>query len=220
MIYNAERNFLFVHIQKTAGTAITSSLLGVPGSEFVQPAHMRLSDIRLPRRMPIVIASVRDPWARLASWWYMMQKKGVHNDFSAYLLSPLPDGSPVDFSTFIRRVDVIEETGDGGKSAGKVVQKRWRKYRKSLGWNQLDYLLCRGRVAADVVLRFEHLEADWAELMGQIHPEAPLLLPELNRSSPEERHRWGELYADGADIDFVRHQFRRDIARWGYQPPC
>jgi hypothetical protein len=221
MIYNAERNFLFVHIQKTAGTAMTSALTQVPGSQYVQPAHMRLCDVRIPRRKPVVIACVRDPWARLASWWFMMKKKGVHNDFSAYLLSPKSDGSPADFSAFIRRVDVISEHGpDAEESTGLVRKKRWRKYQKSLGWNQSDYLVYKGRDAVDLVLRFERLAEDWEKLLCQIQPETPISLPEVNRSTTEERSRWRELYSDGADIDFVHHQFRRDIARWGYQPPC
>jgi hypothetical protein len=218
MIYNATQNFLFVHIQKTAGSAITSALMQMDGSEFVQPPHLRLSDIRLPRRKPTVIASVRDPWERLASWWHMMQRKGVHNNFSAYLLSPLPGGAPVDFSTFIRRVDVIREQDTRVPvTSGVVAMKRWRTYKKSLGWNQSDYLCRRGRDAVDVVLRFEHLAEDWGKLMDQTR--STLTLPEVNRSTPEERKRWREHYADGADIDFVARQFRRDIDRWGFQPP-
>lgn len=113
MIFNASRGYLFVHIQKTAGTSITQALAGQPGSAFVSPPHLRLRDVRFPfRRRPFTFAVVRNPWERLVSWYAMMQRKGEHNDFSRYLLAAQPDGAPVTFSAFIRRVGVIEERGD------------------------------------------------------------------------------------------------------------
>lgn len=219
MIYNQEFNFLFVHIQKTAGTSITQSLMQCPGSQFVEPAHLRLADVTFPRSKPQVIAVVRNPWERLASWWFMMQRKGVHNDFSAYLLAPLPDGAPVDFASFIRRIDVIEETQDPfAGHVSKGVRKKWlRPYRKSIGWNQEDYLLRKGRFAADVVLRFEDLESEWGNVMASVlGPNFPALAYS-NQSSRQDRLNWRSLYEDGRDVDFVSQQFARDLARWGFR---
>lgn len=111
MIHNADLNLLFVHIQKTAGTSIHQALLAEPGSVDLPPHHLRLRDLRLPRARPRIVAVVRNPWERLVSWYRMMLFKGCHNDFSAYLLAPdAADGSPVRFSTFLRRTATIQET--------------------------------------------------------------------------------------------------------------
>ena len=218
MIYNQDFNFLFVHIQKTAGTSISKSLMQCPGSQFVEPAHMRLCDVSLPRKKPRVIAVVRNPWERLASWWFMMQRKQVHNDFSAYLLAPQSDGSPVDFSAFIRRIDEIKETRDQFSNVARNgIGKKWlRPYYKSLGWNQLDYLSRRGRFAADCVLRFENLASDWETVMAPILGSNFLDLPHSNQSPTHDRQRWQKLFEDGRDVDFVARQYERDVARWGF----
>lgn len=221
MIYNQEFNFLFVHIQKTAGTSITESLLQCPGSKFIVPPHVRLCDVAILGKRPQVVAVVRNPWERLASWWFMMNRKGVHNDFSAYLLAPGPDESPVDFSAFIRRTDVIRETSDEFPVVKpQNVRKKWfRPYLKSLGWNQVDYLTRRGRVAADAVLRFEQLDRDWERVMWPIlGPALPELL-RLNQSAEGNRLNWRRLYEDSRDVDFVAQQYRRDLDMWGFTFP-
>ena len=218
MVYNAESNFLFVHIQKTGGTSITSALCQLNNSRFVRPPHLRLGDIRMPRRKPFVFAVVRNPWERLASWWHMMQRKQVHNDFSAYLLSPEATGEPVTFSTFIRRTDIIRENREIHNRPLWPVQRPWRRphYLKSLGWNQEDYLMRGGRFAADAVLRFEHLEEDWEGISPRLDSGTNLLLPHENASSIGERSSWRTLYEKETDVDFVAHQFARDIQRWKY----
>lgn len=221
MIYNKEFNFLFVHIQKTAGTSITESLMQCAGSEFIAPPHVRLCDVAIRGKRPQVFAVVRNPWERLASWWFMMNRKQVHNDFSEYLLAPRPDGSPVDFSTFIRRNDVLRETSyefHGERS--RAVRKKWfRPYLKSLGWNQIDYLTVRGRAATDAILRFEQLDECWERVMRPIMGAALPELPRLNQSSEGNRSKWLSLYEDGRDVDFVAQQYRRDTEIWGFTFP-
>ena len=112
MIFNAEKNYLFVHIQKNAGSSITKLLLDQEGSHFVSPAHLLLRQVEFTySQRPFTFAVVRNPWERLASWWAMMQRRGVHNTFSRYLLSNQSNGTPVNFSTFIRRI-AVEEAED------------------------------------------------------------------------------------------------------------
>lgn len=47
MVYKATHNFLFVHIQKTAGTSLPRALSEVEESQFIAPPHLRLRDISL-----------------------------------------------------------------------------------------------------------------------------------------------------------------------------
>ena len=172
----------------------------------------------MPRRNPFVFAGVRNPWERLASWWYMMQRKQVHNDFSDYLLSPEATGEPVTFSTFIRRTDIIRENGEPHFKPLWPVQWPWRRppYLKSLGWNQEDYRMRGGRFTADAVIRFDHLEEDWRRISPRLNSGANIPLPHKNASSISERGSWRALYEKGTDVDFVAHQFARDIQRWNF----
>ena len=112
MIYNSDKQYVFVHIQKTGGVSITEALLQQAGSRFVSPAHLQISALRFSGSAPFVFAVVRSPWERLVSWFEMIKRKGVHNDFSRYLLEPAPGRSLVSFSEFIRRTAVIEETAE------------------------------------------------------------------------------------------------------------
>jgi hypothetical protein len=197
MIYNPRLNLLFVHIQKTAGTSITQLLLAESGSRHVYPPHLRVDDVRLPRRRPRIVAVVRNPWERQVSWYRMMARKAVHNDFSAYLLAPdgvdaplaRPDvqvapsanssSAPTDlpsFSTFIRRTAIVRETQTvkptlAMRSPLRSVRQKWRApYLKSIGWNQEDYLTIAGEFVADEVLRFERVQEEWAELGRRLLP--------------------------------------------------
>lgn len=223
MIHNPRLDLLFVHIQKTAGTSIHDALMREPGSTSIKPHHMRLRDVRLSGRKPRVVAVVRNPWERLVSWYRMMVRKGVHNDFSAYLLAPVGEGGgPVDFSTFIRRTGEVSETSrdERGRYRLTGVGRKWSApYLKSIGWNQEDFLTVEGVFKADEVLRFERLEEEWEALGHRCLPGTgwSIPLPRAN-SAPAGGHvSWREEYANGHDVDFVARQFARDIDRFGYR---
>lgn len=216
MVYSKEYNFLFVHIQKTGGTSISHALANRENNHFLEPPHLRLCDIRMPMRKPFTFAVVRNPWERLASWWFMMQKRQIHNDFSEYLLCPDQSEEPVTFSSFIRRTNVIYESKVHHTHVWPVQWPWKRPYSKSLGWNQEDYLMRRGQFQADAVLRFERLQLDWASIMHRISPDVFIPLPHLNASSTDQSANWSALYEDGQDIDFVAKQFKRDIQRWNF----
>lgn len=171
MIYNSHHDYLFVHIQKTAGTSISKFLLENAHSHYVSPSHIRLRDlIFLGPKRPFIFAVVRNPWERLVSWYEMMIRKGIHNDFSRYLLTPSSKNrvdQPVGFSEFIRRTDVITENtlpesqrqinntnSDTLKDSPFHFQDNFT-YTKSLSYNQLDYLCSAdGNLLFDAALSF------------------------------------------------------------------
>jgi len=216
MIFNAAHGYLFVHIQKSAGTSITQALANQPGSCFVAPAHLRLRDVAFSsEKQPFTFAVVRNPWERLVSWYSMMLRKGVHNDFSRYLLS----GS-LNFSEFLRRINVIVERASDDAHAFMAHEGlRYRHpgvYLKSLGFAQTDYLTDRwGRFRCDRVLRFEHLQEEWTELLATLHPGTKIDLPHAN-AKPDGPLDWRSHFTCQEDIDWVSHVYRKDIRRFGY----
>ena len=80
MLISDSRRFLFVHVQKTGGATIDNSLTGVLGDVRRIPEahrHAPLSDL-LALEPGLAsywtVGFVRNPWARLLSWWRMMER--------------------------------------------------------------------------------------------------------------------------------------------------
>lgn len=217
MIFDCSHQILFVHIQKTAGSSISGYLCQHLQSKWISPAHLLLSQVDFVQR-PFVFAVVRNPWERLVSWYEMMQRKGIHNSFSDYLLCS--SSHSVSFSEFIRRTDVIDEQNASEvvwSDVEGLVLDRSSGYRKSLAFNQCDYLLDRhGRFAADRVLEFDKVESQFLGLLrdigykGQICP-----LPRVN-SRPPGRN-WRLYYQTAGDREWVGQLYRRDIDHFGFR---
>lgn len=108
-------------------------------------------------------------------------------------------------------------------------------HRRQEGWNRsqfirliestpssLIYLTADGSEDArsvtdlpvDFLLRFERLEADFAELCGYLEIEAEL--PQLNQS---KRPSLFETY-DIELVDIITERFRSEIEVFGYEPPA
>lgn len=236
MIYNARFNYLFVHIQKTAGTSMTNFLLSRPDSYYINPPHLRLCDLSFKGSMrPTIFTVIRNPWERLVSWYEMMKRKGFHNDFSRYLLDPITSnesGTEVSFSEFIRRIDVISETSNSEsryqiQGAPLSIMQDWPfdfknqlPYTKSLSYNQLDYLCSESNeLLCDTVLRFDQLEHQWPIFYQQFEESLPdYRLPRLN-ASPQGYPAWQSYYQNPDDIAWVQALYQKDIDyfAWSYR---
>lgn len=69
-VIDRKRGYIFVHVPKTGGTSICSTLRKDPH----QPIHMPLREIDV--RGEFTFGFVRNPWDRLVSlFWFIVQKK-------------------------------------------------------------------------------------------------------------------------------------------------
>jgi hypothetical protein len=197
MIINHKRRFVFVHIQKTAGTSITQALQQINGSEKVFRQHSMLHVLDLDKYEDyFLFCFVRNPFDRLVSWWNMMNHKGFQNDFSQYLLSRASS-----FSEFLDCTDTIHETNEGEFP-----------YPKSIAFNQLDYITTQeGRMAMDFIGRFENLEDDFDRICDRIGMK--LKLPHSNAF---ERRHYREYYTS-EDVLKVKSMYRRDLEYFKYE---
>lgn len=219
MIYHKERNYLFVHIQKTAGTSVSAYLTKHFGAQFVSPAHAQLRCLTFSGPPPFIFAVVRNPWQRLVSWYEMMRAKGPHNDFSRYLLEVDARGAMPSFSDFLRRTEIIRESASpeciwsGGTEFGFDQSKG---YLKSIAFNQIDYLTdSYGNARYDRIIKFNSLAEDFYSLMAKLHPGKHLpILPRIN-SRPMLRH-WRSYYNSVEDREWVAKLYIRDIAHFGF----
>lgn len=205
MLISESKSFLFVHVQKTAGTSLTQLL--EPHCPRLPPSRLALlaSDLRLMpwrqhrfrihdplRRAQAVLpadvykglckfAFVRNPWSRLVSWYeYILRSEGHHRQ---------------------RRV-----AGMGGFDA--FVDAYTANPRRS----QWAMLTDRdGRLGLDFVGRLETLDADVARLCQRLGIESQPL-PHRNRA---EKRDWREYYTP-ASADMVRQRWSAEIEAFGY----
>jgi len=196
-----QHKVIFVHIQKTGGTAIASAF----GQPSVYPEkHFSASELRLlygdsAWTTYFKFSFVRNPWDRLVSWWSNIQdqrpafEQGIHlNKFQTYVLQ-----HAFTFTDFLENCDEEILDNDGSK---------W------IFRNQIDYLCDKdGDQMVDFIGRFESLQHDFSiitqETMGKVFN-----LPIVNQS---KRSKYSEYY-NSKTVDLVGLKYQKDIQTFGY----
>jgi hypothetical protein len=142
---------------------------------------------------------VRNPWARLVSWYSMIRERPAEeggNKFWQYVRM-----NATTFEEFLTkcRQPVVE-------TKGKI------RYEKSLVRNQLDYFTDeRGKIAVNFIGRFEALDRDFARVQQQLGlPVRPL--PQVNAGRPKD---YQSFYTRRTRA-LVATRFKRDIDYFGY----
>jgi chondroitin 4-sulfotransferase 11 len=196
-----ESRLIFVHIQKTGGTAIAMALGQNPDCA---EKHFLARDLRKLYGFEIwntcfKFAFVRNPWDRLVSWWSMIDSRrevfangDPLNRFQQFVLERAKT-----FEEFLVNCDEEIADSDGSK---------WI-YR-----NQLDYLVDEsGRQLVDFIGRFESLQWD-LNVIGRRTFGRPIPLAHVNKSA----HRHYSEYFTPVLAKKVASRFERDIDAFGY----
>lgn len=191
MLINNDYNFLFVHIQKTAGSSISYVLKNVNGTSIYRPQHTRIKDIDINFNRYFKFCFVRNPWDRLVSWYNMHSKARVIIPFQQYLMNDSKG-----FSDYIRRINVINCSNT----------------LKSLSFNQLDYMVDKnGVLRMDFIGRFENIDDDFNVICKKLNlPNSSL--PHVNGFDHKD---YREYYND-EDREYVANLYKRDIDYFGY----
>lgn len=201
MILNDKYNFLFVHIQKTAGSSITNVLNSLEFTYSLNHSHSFITSVEYKYDSYFKFTFVRNPWDRLVSWYNMMLNKSIHNDFSRYLLN-----NSTNFSQFLNLTEIINETNEHNDFIKT-------DYPKSIAFNQLDYISDnKGNVLMDFIGKFENLENDFRQIMEKIGVKDYSLL-HLNKF---EHGDYRNYYTD-EDIEKVYKIYKRDIEYFNYK---
>jgi hypothetical protein len=192
---------VFVHIQKTGGSAIAKALGHEENGPHKHRMAWELRDLYGASAFDagFKFAFVRNPWDRLVSWWSMIDAaRAAHaagaqtNNFFDYVLA-----NATTFEAFIVncRDDIHDPDG-----------------RKCIFRNQLDYVTdADGRMLVDFVGRFENLQSDFDRVLQVTH-HAPITLSHLNKSV----HAHYTDFYDTRLRKIVEDAFARDIAAFGY----
>lgn len=204
MIICDSRKFVFVHVQKTGGSAVTKLLKSQLLDDEVRTVGRRHAPLgKILGAEPglrdyWIFGYVRDPWDRMFSWWSMIenwhawsQRKGLDIDdkWNQFFREA---GSYTSFEQF-----VLEGT------------ERFPRLRRT----QLSYLQGRGR-RADFIGRTENLAEDVASAMRHVGLSAAEL----------DHHNQGKVdptkyrkYYSPASRDRVADVFAKDIEEFGYR---
>ena len=145
MLLSRQKKFLFVHIQKTAGSSLRKALhtaIADLAPFLGTHDHVAWATQHLDFQSYFKAAFVRNPWDRLVSWYCMIREQQTStNRFWEYVRNRANS-----FDDFLLHCTDTIDDHDG---------------RKSILYNQVDYLSDeRGRLLVDFVGRFEALAAD------------------------------------------------------------
>jgi hypothetical protein len=199
MLISKKHNFIFVHIQKTAGQSIVEVLRKKVSD--VKPLLYK-HDFALKGKKEIgdedwqgyfKFAFVRNPWDRLVSWYSMITNNGPNNRLWKYVLE-----NSRNFEEFIKNCTQTIYDYDGEKNCF---------------YNQLDYISDEGgRSIVDFVGRYETLEEDFQKVCATLNiPHARL--PHIKHKS---NHKHYSEYYTPETRAIVAERYQRDIEFFGY----
>ncbi|MBS3820915.1 MAG: sulfotransferase family 2 domain-containing protein [Phycisphaerae bacterium] len=217
-LISRQRQFVFVHIQKTGGRTIERLLRQhVPDAQPLgRAAHIPWRAIagRLDRpEQYIVFAFVRNPWERLVSWYTM-----IHEAFALGLPDALKSRRNLHHFLYARYNPLWRDVHRHAPTFDEFVRKCRRQIEVkpgihySCGYPQSDYLKAADDTfRADFVGRIEHFAGDVAALGHRLGVDFDTI-PHENRSL---HAHYADYYTPQTQA-IVRDVFREDIERFGY----
>lgn len=221
MLISPEHGFLFVHIPKTAGTSVSTALMG--WSNYVRPGWAVKLRRRLPGGLPPVSnrfgihATAAEARARLgaAVWDRFLSFAFVRNPY-AHAWSHYQHMRRYRHRALARRVQGMDfETYLGWRLAG-AGWRHWRYVERFayLG-DQAGFVVdADGTVLVDRLCRFEALGADLAAVLAEVGLPA-VELPHILDSGRPLTHEAATAFSPAA-LAAVERLYARDFALFGY----
>lgn len=209
MLLSLDKDFIFIHVPKTAGSSVTRLLQPwcvepersqfrrllshLPVREDPARAYLRQHDKAEWARRKLKgdfydrafkFATVRNPYDFAVSYFHYVKKsrsKRRHAEAQGW-----------DFAAFLAYLD---------------------RKRRFGGVDQMSWIADgSGTLIVDKVMRFETLDRDFAEVLETIGLPPDLALPRINRTVRSDYRG----YYDEASMALVRRLFGRDIEQFGY----
>jgi len=212
MIISPGRKFIFVHIPKTGGTALSLALearamaddilIGDTPKALKRRARVKrlAEDRRLGKHSTLadidglpsvgalegyfIVTLVRNPWDRMVSYYHWLREQGFNH--RAVELAKAHN-----FSGFLNHPETV--AANGAESYGGYV---------SVGGNEAPTSFVRLEALREDIQPFEK------------HLGFKLDIPHVNRS--DRKPDWRGYYSE-ADIELVARMYAADIARFGYR---
>ncbi len=216
MIVSHPARVLFVHVQKTGGSTVQSVLLDrLPGAEKLaglpgaKHAHLRAALDAHPELATYwTFGFVRNPWARLWSWWSMIDRRQGQRDEGHAWATRRIANNPF-WSGVLEELPTFEAFVMEGPD-------RFARLRTP----QLRYLQARDR-RADFIGRTETFADDLAQVCDRLGIERPPEAPRRNADRSADLSAGpGGSYSDHytpAMRQRVAELFEPDLREFGYE---
>lgn len=206
MLVSQASKLAFVHVQKTGGRSV-NKVLRNNFSDLVKLGRRHIHFDEAATLLPdiadyFVFGFVRNPWARLVSWYAMVAaahetpRHVAHLQENTFWQSVRADFD--DFDDFIRRG--VGDPSFRPKRYGLLRVPQTRYFSDG-----------SGRFRADFVGRTEHLDEDLVTVMAKFDVHVDVV-PRINASS--HTHYTG--YYTPATRDIVARVYADDLERFGY----
>ncbi|SJM31029.1 sulfotransferase family 2 domain-containing protein [Mesorhizobium delmotii] len=210
MLLSLEKNFIFIHIPKTAGTSVTRAL--EPWSPKPQRTQWRRLLSHLPVRETSQNAFLRQHGK--ASWVKHKLPAEIYD--SAYKFAVVRNPFELAVSTYYFRRDYL--SGRRRNRARVLDFKTFLRYleRKNrfVQVDQTSWISDRqGNLIIDEVLRFETLAEQFNALVERLDLPGEVKLPRATVNAPYD---YRAVY-DGGAKSIVRRLYSRDFERFGYE---
>ncbi len=218
MILSTSHNFLFVHVPKTAGTAMTAALepFAVSGTRTIWRRALR--------RLPLREAPDRAYFRKHETAADMQRKMG--SEAFAGFLKFAAVRNPFDHA--VSHYEYLKEFRNPGLAA-RFAEMSFAQY---LDWrmtrhgpfvpfftvlpDQTHWLVDHsGRMLVDRVLRFETLAEDFAALTAELGLGA-VAMARINPTRAKAAGRRLDSYYDAGTLERVRRLYDRDFDLLGY----
>lgn len=189
MISNSKK-FIFIHVNKTAGTSINSCLIRYASKievgstqEIPGPEHWDASEYKeylgsTTFKEYFKFAFVRNPWARMLSTYF----------FS--------NGGRVDFNEWVKWTFVKKHNRD--------YKRMYSSFCSWIGDNEINF-----------IGRFENIQTDFQIICDKLNIKS-IIVPQINVGKYTEPY---EKYYNTESIDIIRQNFRDDILKFNYEYP-
>ncbi|MDN5936210.1 MAG: sulfotransferase family protein [Nitrosospira sp.] len=209
MLVSHTRQFLFIHVQKTAGTSITRHIKRhvADATDYLRPHDpyvLALRDSTVVHSDYFKVAFVRNPFERLVSWYTDIRSGGRR----------LSEQEKIGTPNYNRvRQHVREHASNFSEFVSHCADATDRSGWKPFRYNQADYLVDESDVMSmDFVGRFESLQADFDTLSSRLGIDR-CELPHDNHSS----HRPYRDYYTPSLRRIVEARFAKDCKLFGYR---
>ncbi|MCM2291260.1 sulfotransferase family protein [Allorhizobium sp. BGMRC 0089] len=194
-------DYIFIHVPKTAGRAITKRLGGESDAVPTHLPYHRLSDFNI--ASPFTFGFVRNPWDRLVSLYSFMCQKPLQSYESPLYQQHIRD---IGFKAWLLDDGFFMKQDEHWQCESLQPMQR----RSQMFWLE----------GCDFIGRVETINDDFIRLRKQLGLKPRLAewfgLPALSRKNASKRGAYRDYY-DSRSIDFVAEHFAAEIDRFGYR---
>jgi hypothetical protein len=210
LLISNRHKFIFVHVPKNAGTAITRALEPYADNHPRQGLRRLLSHLPVPESEETVAFRMH-----VSARWARLKLPGeVYDGYRKFCVVRNPYDRAVSLYHYLsQRTDhhLYERVS---RMSFKGYLDYLAKRRRSKDPTQLFYVAdAQGKPIVDDILRFENLNDDFANLCGGLGMPDRVELP-MNNTSDHDPY-W-EYYADDYSRNLVKDLFAGDFETFGY----